>query len=140
VITTGLAKQPAERYPTTVDMAQAAKEAVTGSASSSAWSAPATPAGGSPSALGWRSSVHPARQHACAVPGVGSLVFIATLVIVGGVIGVVELTGDDDKGSTKPSTAVANTTEFNGTYRADDGPGTDLDGKTVSNAPATTSN
>jgi serine/threonine protein kinase len=39
VIATGLAKQPAERYPTTVDMAQPAKEAVTGSASSSAWSA-----------------------------------------------------------------------------------------------------
>ena len=71
---------------------------------------------------------------------IGALVFIATLVIVGGVIGVVELTGKDDKGSTKPSTAAAGNTDFNGTYRADYGPGTDLDDKPVPNAPATTSN
>ena len=71
---------------------------------------------------------------------IGALVFIATLVIVGGVIGVVELTGKDDKGSAKSSTAAAGNTDFNGTYRADYGPGTDLDDKPVPNAPATTSN
>jgi serine/threonine protein kinase len=174
VIATGLAKQPAERYPTTVDMLEAAKEAVTGSASSSAWGAPATPAAASPPALSWPEqpftqvgntpAPYPASAptqfsgpHHMQQPSppshapkkssgrhhgllVGALVFIATLVIVGGVIGVVELTGDDDKGSTKPSTAGANTTDFNGTFRADYGPGTDLDGKPVPNAPATTSN
>jgi serine/threonine-protein kinase len=173
VIATGLAKQPSERYPTTVEMATAAKEAVAGSTPSSTWSTPAAPAGGgSPVAPSWPEQpytqvgntpapysasaptqfsgphhvAHPpppphaprkGRNHGVLV---GALVFIATLVIVGGVIGVVEFTGKDGTGSAKPSTAATNTTDFNGTYRADYGPGTDLDDKPVPNAPATTSN
>ncbi len=58
----------------------------------------------------------------------------------GGVIGVVELTRQGRQGLHQPSTAGAGNTEFNGTYRADYGPGTDLDDKPVPNAPATTSN
>ena len=176
VIATGLAKKPAERYRTTVEMASAAKEAVTSPASSSAGPAPA---GGSPAAPGWPQQPYtqvgnapvpyPATaptqshgpQHVQRPPHVpppasqppprkgsgrnhgvlvGALVFIATLVVVGGIIGVVELTGDHDSGSAKPATAAGNSTDFNGTYRADYGPGTDLDGKPVPNAPATTSN
>lgn len=170
VVVTGLAKQPADRYPTAVEMASAAKKAVTGSELPGAWPAPA-PAGGSPPAASWPEqpftqvgntpAPYPAsaptqfsgprhfqqrppaptkgsgRKHGLLV---GALVFIVTLVIVGGVIGVVELTGGDGKGSTRPSTAAADNTDFNGTYRADYGPGTGLDDKPVPNAPATTSN
>ena len=54
VIATGLAKQPADRYSTTVEMDSAAKEAVTGSASASAWAIPAALSGGStPDAPSW---------------------------------------------------------------------------------------
>ncbi len=172
VVATGLAKQPADRYPTAVEMASAAKEAVTGSASSKAWAAPARPAGSGSPALSWPEQPftqvgntpasypasaptqfsgphhfqHPPPQAPNKPSGhrrgvlVGALVFIATLVIVGGVIGVVALTGTDDTPSTKPSAAAADNTDFNGSYRADYGPGTDLDDKPVPNAPATTSN
>lgn len=70
---------------------------------------------------------------------VGALVFITTLVVVAGVVAVVEFAGRDKPGATDPS-AAASGGEFSGTYTADYGPGTDLEGKPVPNAPATTSN
>ena len=66
--------------------------------------------------------------------------FIATLIVVGGVITFVEVTKDDESASTAPTAAAPGAADFTGTYRADYGPGTDLDGKTVPGAPATTSN
>ena len=176
VIATGLAKQPADRYSTTVEMASAAKEAVTGSASSSAWAIPAALSGGStPDAPSWPQQpftqigntpapypasaptqlsgprnlqvspppAPPAKKGSGRNHGllVGALVFVATLIVVGGVITAVELTGQRrQSGTTKPSSATASGADFNGTYRADYGPGTDLDDKPVPNAPATTSN
>jgi serine/threonine-protein kinase len=71
---------------------------------------------------------------------IGALVFIATLIVVGGVITFVEVSKDDKSTSTKPTASAPGPANFTGTYRADYGPGTDLDGKTVAGAPATTSN
>jgi serine/threonine-protein kinase len=71
---------------------------------------------------------------------VGALVFIVTLVVAGGVAAAVELTRDDKSAASEPSTASVTGADFTGTYRADYGPGTDLEGKPVPNAPATTSN
>ena len=71
---------------------------------------------------------------------VGAAVFIVTLVVAGGVVAAVELTGDDEPDDTPPTaTAAASGADFTGTYRADYGPGTDLEDKPVPNAPATTS-
>lgn len=71
---------------------------------------------------------------------VGALVLVATLALVGAVVAFVEVTRHGDPGSAKPSTAAAGGVVFTGTYRADYGPGTDLDDKPVANAPATTNN
>ncbi|GFG52251.1 hypothetical protein MAGR_36920 [Mycolicibacterium agri] len=173
VIAIGLAKQPAQRYPTAIEMASAARQVITGSAP-----VPAAPAVDSPSASGWPgqpwtqagptpvpypataptmfSGPHAVPPHALppqvAAPKspkkskrhhgvlIGAAVFVATLAVVGGVIAVVELTSRDERRSTTPSTAAASAAEFTGRYRADYGPGTDLDDKPVPNAPATTSN
>jgi hypothetical protein len=55
------------------------------------------------------------------------------------VVAVVEFTGRDTSTATAPTTPAAAGVDFNGTYRADYGPGTDLEDKPVANAPATTS-
>jgi serine/threonine protein kinase len=170
VIATGLAKKPEERYPTTVEMATAAKEAVTvptgqhdsthptqaapvspGNPGPPIWTYPQTPPGPyglPPSAPTQFSAPHlqrPAAPPSSKRPGrhhgvlIGALVFIATLIVVGGAIAVVEATSNDDAAGTAPSSAAAGRADFTGTYRADYGPGTDLDDKPVPNAPATTS-
>ena len=57
---------------------------------------------------------------------IGALVFIATLIVAGGVVAFVEVTKQDDSASSGPSTAAAGGADFTGTYRADYGPGSDL--------------
>jgi serine/threonine-protein kinase len=65
------------------------------------------------------------------------------LLIAGGIFAAVQLTGHD-KPTTTPATGTAPTNaapagvDFTGTYRADVGPGTDLQDKPVPNAPAST--
>jgi serine/threonine-protein kinase len=61
------------------------------------------------------------------------------LLIAGGVFAAVALTRRNDSAAPAPTTAAAGGGDFNGTYRADYGPGTDLEDKPVPNAPATTS-
>lgn len=173
VIATGLAKQPADRYSTAIEMASAAKEAVTGSTPiiGGASTTPALARDGMPSPLRWPQqpwtevgntpAPYPASaptqfsgpQHVRQPPPsgpkksrrhhgvlVGAVVFVVTLVVVGGVIAFVELTQRDDRRSTTPSTVAAGAADFTGSYRADYGPGSDLDDKPVPNAPATTNN
>jgi len=72
---------------------------------------------------------------------IGALVFIVTLIVVGSVVAVVEFTQDDKPAATAPPpAAAASGGDFTGTFRADYGPGTDLEDKPAPNAPATTSN
>ena len=174
VVATGLAKQPADRYSTSVEMASAAKEAVTGATPSGAVPTPQPPPPDViPGALHWGeqpwtqvgntpapypasaptqfSGPHRAQQRPTPPPSpkragrhrgvlVGALVFVATLVVVGGVVAVIQFTRHDDPPSTTSSPAATAGVDFSGTYRADYGPGTDLDDKPVQNAPATTNN
>lgn len=173
VIATGLAKQPADRYPTAVEMAAAAKQIITDpgrpGASRPTPTAPVSVANPGPPSWpqqAWTPPPHanssaeqfaaptqmsapnlyvspappnpkrPGRRHGVLI---GALVFIVTLAVVGGVIAVVEFTGDDKPAATAPP-APAGGSAFTGNYRADYGPGTDLEDKPVANAPATTSN
>jgi serine/threonine protein kinase len=172
VIETGLAKQTTDRYPTAIEMAAAARQAITEptsqphvavapgpppvnhtnrpSPSGPALSYPTPPPRGMPPPAPPRWSPPPApppwspppkpkgrgRRHGVLV---GALVFLVTLMVVGGVVAVVELTSADKPTSTAPTTAAAGGGDFDGTYRADYGPGTDLEDKPVPNAPATTS-
>jgi serine/threonine protein kinase len=175
VIAKGLAKKPAERYPTAVEMASAAKEVVTGSSQLKSWPTPSAPTAADAPSHSWGeqpwtqvgntpyppsaptqfSGPHPQpppqpppaqRPPTQKKPSgrhgilIGAAVFVVTLLVVGGVIGFIELTQRDDSGSSTPSTAAAGAVPFTGNYRADYGPGTDLDDKPVPNAPATTSN
>jgi serine/threonine protein kinase len=167
VIATGLAKQPADRYSTTIEMASAAEEAVTGTGASIAappappsqnWPRqPWTQVGNTPapypaSAPTQFSGPHHVQQPPPPRPSppkkssgrhgilIGAAVFVVTLLVVGGVIGFIELTQGDESASSAPSAAAPGGVDFSGTYRADYGPGTDLDDKPVANAPATTSN
>ncbi|MDT5247180.1 MAG: eukaryotic-like serine/threonine-protein kinase [Mycobacterium sp.] len=174
VIETGLAKQTAERYPTAVEMAAAARRAITEptsqpaavptqlnpvSRSSPNWPAPPHPMQSPPGHSPYGVYPYPSTPGQFSAPNlqvptappipkrkgprhgvlIGALVFIATLIVLGGVIAIVEVTGHDDSTPTGPTTAAAGGADFTGNYRADLGPGTDLDGKPVPNAPATTS-
>ncbi len=71
-----------------------------------------------------------------------ALVVIPLLIVAGGVFaGVTLFKHRSQAGTASPSTtAAANAHTFTGTYRADYGPGTDLEGKPVANAPAMTAN
>jgi serine/threonine protein kinase len=171
VIETGLAKQTTDRYPTAVEMAAAARHALTeptsqphavptqlnpvshSSPSLPAWPPPAQtyptppphglppmapPQWGPPQ---WGPPTPPIAKRPWRRRGVliGAAVFVVALIVAGSVAAVVGLTRRDDSATTTPTTAAAGEGDFTGTYRADYGPGTDLDGKPVPNAPATTS-
>jgi serine/threonine-protein kinase len=166
VIATGLAKQPTDRYPSTVAMAAAARRAIAEPAGQilPAQPTPVTPTSPVPPAPAdpaqtkpWQSNpgmptVAPAHfgaapPHMLPAPPVskpprrrtglliGALAAVALLIIAGGVFATVQLTRRDNQ----PTSAAANAGQFTGTYRADYGPGTDLEDKPVPNAPATTS-
>ena len=169
VIATGLAKQPSDRYSSAVDMASAAKEVIArpsqpniGGPTKPPTKDPAGPPSSPVLPQQWpqpqRSApvysypqvsapnFHvPTRAGPPKRPGrnrgllVGALVFIATLIVVAGVIAVVEFTGRD-RSNASPASSSPSGSDFTGNYTADYGPGTDLEGKTVPNAPATTSN
>lgn len=164
VIATGLAKQPTDRYPTAIEMAAAARQVITQSSQPHAappippappsqpmWPRQSQPPGSGPSRFAptQLSVPNPVAPPALPTPKrkggrhgvlIGALVFLVTLAVVGGVVAVIELTGRDEPTAAAPSTAPASGSGFTGTYRADYGPGTDLEGKPVPNAPTTTSN
>jgi serine/threonine protein kinase, bacterial len=76
-----------------------------------------------------------------------ALVLIPLLILAGGAFAGVKLLGHHPRpGAASPAegtpsaTTTASTQTFSGTYRADYGPGTDLEGKPVAGAPAMTAN
>jgi serine/threonine protein kinase, bacterial len=76
-----------------------------------------------------------------------ALVVIALMIVAGGVFAGVKLlqhrgqTGVPSSADSPPSaTPTANAHSFTGTYRADYGPGTDLEGKPIAGTPAMTAN
>jgi serine/threonine-protein kinase len=173
VIETGLAKQTTERYSTAVEMAAAARRAITEptvqpnsaptqlapiSDGGPRWPASSNPPLNYPTPLPqhgpppqWAPQQWgPPPQHGQPTPVakpsgrrrgvlIGAIVLIAAMIVVAGtVFAVVGLNRGDDSPA-KPSAPAAAGGDFSGTYRVDYGPGTDLDGKPVPNAPATTS-
>ncbi len=167
VIANGLAKQPDERYQTTVEMATAARQAITNPTIRPP--VPASPQrtqayqpnrgltpppGAPPPHFPTYAPPPPPPQYPGFVPHpppappprrrsrgvlIGALAAVALLVVAGGIFAAVTLTGHRDPTTTPPSSPdTANGSQFTGTYRADYGPGTDLEGNPVAGAPATT--
>ena len=172
VIATGLAKQTTDRYPTAVEMAAAARNAITQPASrphpvppqpppapQSNWPPPPGPAltyptpppSGMPPtapppwppAAPWSPPPPPPKRSSRKPLILTGALLGVVLLIAGGVFAAIRLTRHDNPNTT-PSTATAQGAgapageNFSGTYRADLGPGTDLEDKPVANAPATT--
>ncbi|HJT96551.1 MAG TPA: serine/threonine-protein kinase [Mycobacterium sp.] len=147
VIATGLAKQPNQRYPSAVAMATAARQAVT-DPMSRILPAAADPAHTQPWQASSESPTAPAQFIPPAAPAtapvgkrrrgalIGALSGVV-LLITGGVVAVVSLSGGDDPGATAQSSIATappspgpapNTGPFTGIYTAAFGPATGLDG------------
>lgn len=174
VIETGLAKQTTDRYATAVEMAAAARQAITEPTNrphaaaltqphpvtqissgpppppAPALTYPTPPPSGMPPSAPppWSPPPPmpppvPSRPSRIPLVLIGALVGVV-LLIVGGVFAAVLLTRHDNPHTTTPATATAQAggapagDNFSGTYRADLGPGTDLQDKPVANAPAST--
>jgi serine/threonine-protein kinase len=173
VIATGLAKQTTDRYPTAVEMAAAARNAITQPASrphpvppqpppapqrnwppppGRALTYPTPPPSGMPPttapppwppAAPWSPPPPPPKRSSRKPLVLTGALLGVVLLIAGGVFAAIRLTRHDNPNTT-PSTATAQGAgapageNFSGTYRADLGPGTDLEDKPVANAPATT--
>ena len=146
VIATGLAKQPTDRYPTTIDMATAARQALTSpmnsvpdSARTQAWvSNPVVPQM-DPAYAGdvmMRPLTPPPLPPTPPVAGpgrprgmlVGALAAVVVLV-AGGIFAAVHFSRDDNPTAATPSSPTTatsaptpNTGPFTGSYRADFGP------------------
>jgi serine/threonine protein kinase len=137
VISTGLAKQPDERYATTVQMASAARSAITAPIIQPptlvAPYAPSVPPPAPP-------PPEVPRRRKRSGPLIAGLVAVTVLVVAIGALAAVLLVRKTAPNSGAPSPPTAVGTNFTGSYRADYGPGTDLEGKAVANAPATTAN
>jgi serine/threonine protein kinase len=165
VIATGLAKQTTDRYHSTLEMAAAARHAITDHAGQPHQVLP-DPAQTQPpranyqpeeantagrlAATGKQATVTtplhaptPPPQVPPPIPTpprrrrrvlIGTLAAIALLVMTGAVIVGVKLTRHHNPAATE----AANGVHFIGTYRADYGPGTDLEGKPIPGAPVLT--
>ena len=151
VIATGLAKNPTDRYPSAMQMAAAARQAITDpmsqvpSAPSSPdpaptqpWQSsgelPAAPAqfGGSPS------PAPPAAKRRRRVL-IGALAGVVLLVVAGVVVGTMLTRDDGQAGTTPPSTGASpGMADFTGIYRADFSATTLMDGQLVEGATPST--
>jgi hypothetical protein len=130
VITTGLAKQPTDRYPTATDMATAAQHAITTESDAVDAAGPTEPAplmAGTPDPPG-----SPERKPRPAYV-IGALAAVV-LLVAAGVFAVVTFTGNKPTATTPSTTAAPtpaapapNTGPFTGIYRADFGRATRLD-------------
>jgi serine/threonine protein kinase, bacterial len=130
VLARAMAKSPAARYPTCQDFARELHYALNPPSGHVYRPPPPPPPADAPAATlisptrrGWR----PKLVAALAV----SAVILAAAVFAG-----VKLVGHHDRTGTTPTAAAAHT--FSGTYRADYGPGTDLEGKPAPGAPPMT--
>jgi hypothetical protein len=162
VIATGLAKQPGDRYRSTVEMAAAARHAITDPTNQSGPRLPVSPdparttprgAGGGPPTValpfGAPAPPAPPPPAAAGLPPkprgrrprvlIGALAGVV-LLIVAGVFGVMLTRHDDQAAPTAPSSAAAtpDMATFAGIYRADFSATTLMDGQMVDGATPST--
>jgi serine/threonine-protein kinase len=145
VIATGLAKQPTDRYPTAIEMAAAARHAITASTDPIGATQPTqpTPLSANPTAPAYFGAPPPPAAAPLPPTGkgrrrgvlIGALVAVAVLV-AGGIIAAANLSRDEKPAANTPSSAPTasppapkpNTGPFTGIYRVDFERATRLDG------------
>jgi serine/threonine-protein kinase len=158
VLARAMAKTPADRFPSCRDFGTELQHLLGPPSAPSHTSRPASTL--SPpveSAPPQQPPTQPGQAAAAAAVGtvvqrvsrsrvaLAALVVIPLLIVAGGVFAGVTLLQHRSQagtanpaGSAQSATATANAHPFNGTYRADYGPGTDLEGKEVAGAPPMT--
>ena len=132
VLARAMAKSPADRYPSCRDFARELS-ALASPPSGHVHQSPPAPPPGSP-ALAPTLMAGPPRVSRPTL--IASLAVTALLLVAAAIFAGVTFVRHHDRAGSTPSTATAATAHtFSGTYRADYGPGTDLEGKAVAGAP-----
>jgi predicted Ser/Thr protein kinase len=128
VIATGLAKKPAERYPTAVEMAAAARQALTGTTGQPAAmpSEPLSETRPRPSESKVPAKTAPRRRR----PVLIAALVVVALLIAGGVVAAVRLMHDNPAAGGSSASGAP----FTGTFKADFGPPTAMNGKPTGDA------
>ncbi|PXX06491.1 serine/threonine-protein kinase [Mycolicibacterium moriokaense] len=142
VIATGLAKKPTDRYPSAVEMAAAARQAITDPMSQST---PDLPVGPHPAATQPWQSIGELPAAPAPPPGkrrrrvlIGAMAGVVLLIVAGVVAGTVLTRHDKPAATTPPNTAPSGMADFTGIYRADFSATTLMDGQLVEGATPTT--
>jgi serine/threonine protein kinase, bacterial len=130
VMSRAMAKAPADRYPSCRDFARELCNLLSPPSGHIQHSPPP------PSPVPPAPTLMAATRRAPRTKLIVSLALAALLLITAAVVAGVTLAHRHGRAATTPPAATAHT--FSGTYRADYGPGTDLEGKTVAGAPPMT--
>jgi serine/threonine protein kinase, bacterial len=135
VLARAMAKSRADRYPSCRDFARELSTLLSPPSGHVHQSPPAPPPGPPGPAPTWvTSTARVSRPTLIASLAVTVLLLVAAAIFAG-----VTFVQRHDRAGSTPSTATAATAlAFSGTYRADYGPGTDLEGKVVAGAPPMT--
>ena len=135
VLARAMAKSPADRYPSCRDFARELSTLLSPPSGHVHQSPPAPPPGPPvPAPTLMTNTPRVSRPTLIASLAVTALLLVAAAIFAG-----VTFVQHHDRAGTTPSTATAAAAHtFSGTYRADYGPGTDLEGKAVAGAPPMT--
>ena len=130
VMSRAMAKAPADRYPSCRDFARELSNLLSPPSGHIQHSPPP------PSPVPPAPTLMAATRRVPRTKLIVSLAVAALLLVTAAVVAGVTLAHRHGRAATAPPAATAHT--FSGTYRADYGPGTDLEGKTVAGAPPMT--
>ena len=130
VMSRAMAKAPADRYPSCRDFARELSNLLSPPSGHIQHSPPP------PSPVPPAPTLMAATRRVPRTKLIVSLAVTALLLVTAAVVAGVTLAHRHGRAATTPPAATAHT--FSGTYRADYGPGTDLEGKTVAGAPPMT--
>ena len=130
VMSRAMAKAPADRYPSCRDFARELSNLLSPPSGHIQHSPPP------PSPVPPAPTLMAATRRVPRTKLIVSLAVTTLLLVTAAVVAGVTLTHRHGRAATTPPAATAHT--FSGTYRADYGPGTDLEGKTVAGAPPMT--
>jgi serine/threonine protein kinase, bacterial len=136
VMARAMAKIPADRFPSCREFAKELNNLL-GSPPAQVADRPPPPPQPSPAAPA--STLITVTRWNSRRPLIAALALVALLVVTAGVFAGVKLVWQHNRaGDAKSVTAAASAHTFSGTYRADYGPGTDLEGKPAAGAPPMT--